>query len=148
MVNSIRIFFITLCFSVSFGSASASTSEIENSPLVKRCLGIFEIYKNDDLSSFLSGFHDEWIAIFGETTFKKKLNKKHNKFKEDYNNAPKEILITGIKNIPPHPKEVEKLGVEETKVVSIYIDGVNVSRVDGCKFNRIKKEWYFRDTPL
>ena len=147
MVKSIRLFYLIICFYLIF-SSNSTASKLETNPLVKRCLSIFETYKNDDLSSYLSGFPDEWIAIFGKDFFKKQLNKKHNKFKKDYSSAPKKILITGIKNIQPHPKEADKLGVEETKVVSIYIDGDNVSRVDGCKFNRIKSEWYFRETPL
>lgn len=145
MVNFIRFLFLSLLFIV---WNPTSASEIEDDPLAKRCLALFEIYKKNDLSSFLNEFPSQVVTIVGEDTLKKQLNKKHSKFKEDYNSSPKEILITGIENIQSHPKAVERIGVEESKEVSIYIEGVNISRVDGCKFDRIKTKWYFSDTPL
>ncbi|MFT5636241.1 MAG: hypothetical protein ACI89T_001699 [Cognaticolwellia sp.] len=149
MVNGIRCVTLSLCLSLVWSSALASeSSDLKNDPLAKRCLGIFEIYKDNNLETFLSEFSDEWIAILGVKVFKKQLETKHDKWIADYDGSPKEILIKSIENIPPHPKEVEMLGVEETKMVSIYIDGNHVSRVDGCKFNRIKTKWYFRETPL
>ncbi|WP_065188334.1 hypothetical protein [Shewanella woodyi] len=94
MVNGMKISTITLCFMLL--SSSTSASELSDDPLVKRCLGIFEIYKNNDLDAFLNEFSNEWIALFDQQTFKKQLNKKHNKFKSDYNYTPKEILVKGI----------------------------------------------------
>ncbi|WP_299570120.1 hypothetical protein [uncultured Shewanella sp.] len=145
MVNKIIISITTLLFLM---CGSASANDLENDPLAKRCLGIFEIYKNNDLSAYVDGFPDEVVAILGEDYLKVQLNNKHNKFDKDYNSAPTEIRIKKIENIPPHPTAVKRIGVEESRKVFISMKGLNSSLEGSCSFNRIKTDWYFRDTPL
>ncbi|PMG43941.1 hypothetical protein [Shewanella sp. 10N.286.52.B9] len=145
MVKAIIVLLITLLFLM---CGAASANDLENDPLAKRCINLFEIYKNNDLSAYVNGFPDEVVAILGEDFLKTELNNKHNKFEKNYNSAPKEIRIKSIENIQPHPTAVERIGVEESRKVFISVKGVNSGLQGSCSFNRIKTKWYFRDTPL
>ena len=126
---------------------AANSNEINDHPLAKRCLDILETYKAKDLSAFMNNFSDKWIELQGKDSFKERLDKKHNKYMADYNGVPKAVLIKSIENVKPHPKEVEHLGVEESKEVNIYIKGDNVSRSTFCKFNRVGSKWFVRSIP-
>ena len=144
-----RLLTLFLLLTSGFANASAPTQDFSQEPLVQRCMGMLDIYRNEDFDAYVAAFPEPWLGIFGEKVLKNELSARHQKYMNTYQGKPASIVIEGIDPVEPTKIEKERLGAVEGKEVSIEISNErDTSSSTSCKFLRIGENWYFRELRL
>lgn len=143
--------FLTLFLLVTsgFANASAPAQDFSQEPLVQRCMGMLDIYRDEDFDAYVAAFPEPWLGIFGEKVLKNELAARHQEYMGTYQGKPTNTIISGITPVEPAKIEKERLGAVEGKEVLFQIyNERGGGHSTSCKFLRIGDNWYFRELRL
>ncbi|QSX40150.1 hypothetical protein [Shewanella cyperi] len=109
--------FLTLFLLVTsgFANASAPAQDFSQEPLVQRCMGMLDVYRDEDFDAYVAAFPEPWLGIFGEKVLKNELAARHQEYMGTYQGKPTNTIISGITPVEPAKIEKERLGAVEGK---------------------------------